>query len=346
LSEFLILLLGLLVGASTVSFIRIRFLGQNLQRMIQNYSAKNEEIAKRVEEQYEETTYLLKQTKNTLEKLELLVNTKGDPELGKDASASEEVTPSEEGSKNDEKDTIKNFLESKGINIKRMPPESEADEVINDLSNFLGRDYNSLSELLAVIKKKMQQGQPFSLSLRNYTQDDISKTCQFCKKLHQVAFLEEYRYFKSPRFLITAKPSRLPKAINFFSGQWLERFALLCINSAIDSISNQLDREKSDFEFLINPQVLLPNGDDFELDIMFRLEDRFFWVETKSGNYQQHIHKYYDLSRKLNLSQNEIILVLADVPFDQSKRLSSLYSMSVCSPQQMEATLTEILEEN
>ena len=127
---------------------------------------------------------------------------------------------------NIEKDAIEIFLSSKNIKIKVIPPEDAADDVINSLADFLGRHYNALSELLSKIKSNMQRGGFITLTIKDYTQKNVSDTCQFCTRLHEIAFLEQNKYFKSPQFLIKSKTTKLPTAQNFFSGKWLERFVL------------------------------------------------------------------------------------------------------------------------
>jgi hypothetical protein len=35
----------------------------------------------------------------------------------------------------------------------------------------------------------------------------------------------------------------------------------------------------------MNPQVILPDGDSFELDILFMIDSDVYWFEAKTGNY-------------------------------------------------------------
>ncbi|MEJ5188643.1 MAG: hypothetical protein WHT84_05485, partial [Breznakiellaceae bacterium] len=118
------------------------------------------------------------------------------------------------------------FLTSKGIKIKTLPSDDAADHVIDSLSLFLGERYDALASILSKIKRAMQNGAMIVESLKDRSQQDISSACQFCTRLHEIAFLEQYQYFRSPIYLIKAKTTTLPKAQRFFGGQWLERFIL------------------------------------------------------------------------------------------------------------------------
>lgn len=242
-------------------------------------------------------------------------------------------------------DVIQQFLLSKNIKIKTVPPEDPADDVINSLAEFLGNHYTVLKKLLAEIKSNMQRGGTITLAIKSYSQKGISDICQFCTRLHEVAFLEQYKYFKSPNYLVTAKTTTLPKAQNFFSGQWLERFVLQVVQKAVNTVSNDLGRQLN-FSYLINPQILLPNDDDFELDLIFQVDGSFFWIEAKTGDFQQHISKYSRISKIIGLDYKHSIMVLTDIQPERASDLTSLFSMTVYDLSQLEAGLTETIRQD
>lgn len=227
-------------------------------------------------------------------------------------------------------DLVEAFIISKGIQIKVRKPEDAADGVIDSLSIFLGERYSALRNILMKIKRSMQNGSPITEQLSKMAQEDISSVCQFCSRLHSIAFLEQYKYFRSPQYTIRAKTTTLPKAQMFFGGQWLERFTLQKLKQA-HSIAQAEAGEHIEFQYLLNPQVILPNGDDFELDIIAVIGGCPFWIEAKSGDYQQHVQKYSRLARQLGLDYAHSMMVLTDVVDEQCDALSSLFSMTVAN---------------
>lgn len=243
---------------------------------------------------------------------------------------------------NNETDPIEDFLNNRGITIKTVPPEDPADNVINSLSLFLGEHYDGLKRILAKIKRHMQKGSFFTENIKNNPQQTISDITQFCTRLHNIAFLEQYKYFKSPQYFIKAKATTLPMAQKFFSGQWLERFVLQKVGETVTNVAGEMDEDLG-FSYLLNPQIVLPNGDDFELDLIFHANNNFFWVEAKSGDYRQHIAKYSKISNLLGLDYRHSIMVLTDITPDQSSALSSLFGMMVYSLNQLEEGLIETL---
>jgi len=240
---------------------------------------------------------------------------------------------------------IEAFLRSRGVQIRTIPPEGAADNIINSLSDFLGSNYECLSELLGKIKRNMQQGGSITQSLRNYAQRDVGRVCQFCTNLHEIAFLEEYRYFRSPQYLIRARTTTWPVAQKFFSGQWLERFVFLSVRRSINLVSEELGKTL-DLTYLLNPQVVLPNGNNFEFDLIFQVNQSYYWIEAKSSGYQQHINRYSRVSRILNLDLKHSIIVLTDITPDRSEALTALFSMTVCSLSRLEEMLITTLRED
>lgn len=237
--------------------------------------------------------------------------------------------------------TLEPFLHSRGIKIKVQPALDPADRVIDSLSLYLGEHYNALSSLLKKIKRAMQSGASFTESLKDRPQQDISAVCQFCTRLYEVAFLEEYRYFRSPTYLIRAKTTTLPQAQRFFSGQWLERFVLQKVKAAYAQVRSEVTSRLS-FEYLINPQITLPNGDDFELDVLAAIGTHVYWIEAKTGDYQQYVEKYARFARLLGVGPDHSFLVLTDISEDVCEKLSSLFPMTVCTLQSFEEKLLAV----
>ena len=242
--------------------------------------------------------------------------------------------------------SLEAFLNSKGISIKVIPAEDAADQVIDNLSLFLGEHYRALSGILAKIKRAMQKGMTIEESLKGRAQVDVSTACQFCDRLHkEVAFLEQYKYFRSPTYLIKAKTTTMPRAQRFFGGQWLERFILQKVKSVHSQIITEAGCHQS-FDFIVNPQITLSNGDEFELDILVEIGASIYWIEAKSGDYSQHVAKYSKFARTLGLDYEHSLMVLVDVPENRCNALSSLFTMTVCDLLSFEKKLLTVVRKD
>lgn len=219
---------------------------------------------------------------------------------------------------------ILSFLASRNIQVKTYQMDEEIDDVLDNIALFMGNRYNKIKKTYNSIKSKLNSGAFFRLDLKNATQEEVSYSCQFCNSLHQIAFLSEYKYFKSPQFIINAKPNRIPTAINFFTGQWLERFIKTEVKDTIRKLEKPIK-----FSYLTNPQVILPNGDDFELDVLFSIEDEIFWFEAKTGEYQNYVEKYSKMASLMQLDNKHAFMVLTEVSEINCVALKKLFGMEV-----------------
>jgi len=233
---------------------------------------------------------------------------------------------------------IESFLNSKNIKI-RSVDMGEEEEKLAQIADLMGSQYSLIKRFYGMIKSSMNSGNSFSINLRDEPQQVIGTTCQVATELYKIAFLEEYRYFRAPRCLLVARASRSPQALNFLSGNWLERYVrnrLICLAKR--------QTGKIDFSYIANAKVTLSNGDDFEMDLLFHVNDQFYWVESKTGGYQDKVQKYSEIASDLGLQRNQAIIVLADVSQDAKTSLSSLYHLSVISVDEVEATFERILK--
>ena len=232
---------------------------------------------------------------------------------------------------------IMQFLQQKNITVKTIPSIQAHDEVFNEIALLMGNKYANIVPLLERIKRCIQNGQQFQFSIANETQQAIADMTLLCTKLHELALLQEYNYKKSPQCIITARPSTESRMQNFISGQWLERYMTLTIKHYANEAGI------TDFEILTNPQVILPNGNDFELDILFHANQCIYWMECKTGAYQTHIQKYGRLASDFDLPTSQMLMILPDIEDVTTANISRLFHMIVMNlPQAHEFLSAEL----
>ena len=237
---------------------------------------------------------------------------------------------------------ILSYLDECGITIKNICQDECASDALKSLSLFMGDRYDDIADVYKKIKARLNDGQTLSMHLRNKTQEEISASCQFCNMLYKIAFLADYKYKKSPAYQLFARPSRDPKAINFLTGHWFELYVTTLLENEINVIKSQYNSDVS-WAFLTNPQIKLPNGDDFELDILFSVNSDIYWYEVKTGAYQDYIGKYSKMANLLNLNEKDCFLVLMNSRTDDCDKLSKVFNMNVIALNDIKTTIEETL---
>lgn len=217
---------------------------------------------------------------------------------------------------------VYDWLTARGITVKNYrEPGTAADTVFDQLAIFLGERFENLSRVHECIRRSLSTGSSFTLNLTSSSQAEIADSTQFCTMLHSFAFLSSYRYNKYTR-TIYAIPQRVGKVINFFTGGWFERYIYLRILSL-------LSQDRVEFTCLLNPQIAFSNGDDFELDLLFLIDNQPLWVECKTGDYQAYIAKYSDARKLLGIPKSRALLVILGIPDNLTANLTSLYDITV-----------------
>lgn len=235
------------------------------------------------------------------------------------------------------------FLNGHGIKIKKLPKAHPADETLDRLAMAMGDHFEVMSPVLNMIKRAMHNGAGFQYRMAKLPQASVGIITQQCKEWHRMAFLHDYFYERSPIFTIHAKASTLSSAMTFFSGQWLERFITGHVRRCVAKLQAELGRHIP-LETLSNAHITLPNGDDFELDLILNCGPGLvFWVEGKTGDYQRYVQKYSKFAKTIGLSSARSFIVLTEVRSDECSTLSSLFGMTVCTPENFETAFSNVL---
>ncbi|WP_243029395.1 hypothetical protein [Thermus altitudinis] len=237
------------------------------------------------------------------------------------------------------KASLEDWLKGLGIQVVKKPQEDEEKEkVLTRLALFLGDRYASLDKLYERLKQSLSTKRQFELSLSEATQEEIANSTQFCTMLKQYALLTSYHY-KSEDRRIRAKASTEGWVQNFLTGGWLERYVA-------EKLRKFLRSKNLPHEVAMGYQVVLPNGEAMELDVLLRVGERVYWFEAKTGDFQAHIAKYGGLKKVLGLSAKESFLVLLGMDKARAKELSALHGLTVVNQANFLDIFQEVLESN
>lgn len=234
---------------------------------------------------------------------------------------------------------LEEFLNTRGVTVRSVPDMDRADTVLDSLSVLIGTRFAPVKPLIDEIKRHLHTGAEFTLDLRKVSQHQRSEMCHVAAQLHRVALLAQYHYRKSPKCQLVAAPTRLPKGMNFLSGGWLERFIRHEMHLGL-----RTHRPRRAIATLMNARITLPTGEESELDALLMVEGgEVFWVEAKTGNYQQYIEKYARISEILGLDVAHSILVADDINQNLAKALTALFGLTIFPVSEMRPRLRELL---
>jgi len=182
--------------------------------------------------------------------------------------------------------------------------------------------------LIKAIKRAQSSRSALSLSLRDQPQEVIADVTLVASMASKAGLLPNYKYLRSPQYRLFCDAPVSPIAINFFTGQWLELFALQAVREAEAAFG-------VDTHPVAGVHVELPNGDQFELDLVFTVDGRLVWVEAKTtDDFAGLLPKYKTISQALCRSERDAILLWSG--FERGDALQAtrgaLARMTLCSP--------------
>ena len=218
------------------------------------------------------------------------------------------------------------YLSARGIRVASLPDESGIDPRVPRISSFLGKYFPHVQPFYARLKATLNEGEDFQFSLRGLHGRDVTHILNFCRMLRDVGYLAVFSYRRAPHYAVAARVSRIPAAINFLSGGWLEHYIRDKVVSVLETHPATLD---TPFAFMKNPKIVLPGDEDFEFDFLLMVRDKIFWIEAKTGEYMNYLEKYSRVAKLLGLNRNNNLLVLSDAPKPDAN-VSARYGISCC----------------
>ncbi len=211
---------------------------------------------------------------------------------------------------------------------------SEAEEkTLERISGFLGERFEKLQGLYEKLKQAAGKGNgEFQYSLASLAQQDIGLSTQLCTLLKEGGLLKSYTYSSKQR-RIYARLVDEGKVRSFITGGWLERYARQVVQLA-------LRRRNIPHDLLLNPVLLYPNGDRFELDLLLRTPSLMLLVECKTGGYEENLERHQRIATDLRIPPKQVVYLLLGVPESTLDELGRQWGFTFVN----EKTLGEYLE--
>ena len=221
------------------------------------------------------------------------------------------------------------LLEKKGIEVIKHRQTQEGDELLDSIACYMAKYYSFLEKLHNNIKASIANKVGFYYSLYGKSQQEIQSCTLLCNKLYRAKILHHY-YYDKRRKIIRGLVHLHSDIIQFLNGGWFER--------AILGIVKEKFTECKNVEFLVNPHIRFTNGDRFELDILFLVDNQLFWIECKTGkhcNYKDCLSKYCRHREKLGVVKDNAFLVSLGLSEEDANKWTKLWTITVVNPDEL-----------
>ena len=224
-------------------------------------------------------------------------------------------------------DILYKYLKDHRVEVTSIPDEGHLPKEVPQIAAFLGKYLVYVRPFYEMMKATLNDCREFRYSLAKLPSRDITHTLNFCHMLSAAKFLSSFTYRRAPQYSIVAQVNRTPAAINFLTGGWLEHYIR---DKVISILTTHPATVSLPYAFMKNPNIILPTGENFELDFLLCVGDKIFWIEAKTGEYENYLAKYSRVSRVLGLTRSTSMLVSVE-PLPAEDNLTVRYSLSCCN---------------
>lgn len=209
----------------------------------------------------------------------------------------------------------------------------------DEAAEMLGSKYALFKDILNKIGWAYRNNHSgISLDLGKMSQKDGQAVNNLCRRFYSHTLFAKYFYKKQEK-VIHLSLQRATAIKHFFSGGWLEWFAL-------GKVLEEAAKKGSAYQFSCgrNVKIEFGNEDKHELDIVFLTRGkRPVLIECKSGEFRRDIEKYVRLKKRFELPSENFLILVADLAAPQATALSSMYELTFVTPETLSAHLKKLM---
>lgn len=232
--------------------------------------------------------------------------------------------------------TIADYFASKGIEFAKCDTK-EVIAPIESLAFAIAIDYASTKHFVrflreCIVKKTFE----FCFSLTSFSAEEKKLIISLANKLNEYGLVFGCRYVRATNS-IKGTISAAPKCINFINGDFLEMYAR---NVAIGVIKKAAEEHNLDYELLHNIKITRGPVCN-ELDMIFRIGDKIFWSEIKSGDFDA--NKYRQIGELINVIPDRLILLAAEKSSDAAACISYFFDCYCANVSTFKASLNDMI---
>ena len=226
-------------------------------------------------------------------------------------------------------DFIADYLRRHNVTPGKSQNEQPSQLAVNT-ALFMGNNFTAIKAFYSAAKSTLNDRREFQFSLNdaNISPTDNGRVVSFANGLKNAGLFSSYSYKKSPHRIITAQVANTSEAHRFISGGWLEIWTYC---RAIQILTGS-------YSCVRNLNVMLPENEPSEFDIMVCTRGNIFWIEAKTSRYSAYIPKYSRIAEILGLPPSNAILVSPDSPLREIQQ-----GITCCSLEGFPAVFSESL---
>lgn len=233
------------------------------------------------------------------------------------------------------------YLKTRGVVTFEGQDDLNRNEAFEHLARHLGMHFHLLANFYEKVKRCVATGRGQRIDIDGYTHAERSAAVQLGTLLHRHGMLKDFYYHRSPKKQLRVIPTKDGQVGQFLTGGWLEIYV-----SAVLTRRLRAAMSSAKFQLLYNVKGVLPDGREFEADLMAAVEGRLFWLECKTGQWQDYSARFRGLVKIFGVERESAALLLIKPPDTNTRaRATDMLDMTLLSLEEVDDFISVFLGE-
>lgn len=231
------------------------------------------------------------------------------------------------------------YLKGQGILVYEGQDDLNGNEAFEHLARHLGTHFNVLANFYEKVKRCVATGRGQRIDIDGFTPAERSAAVQFGTLLHRHGMLKDFYYHRSPKKQLRVIPTKDGQVGQFLTGGWLEIYVSSMLSRRLRAAVSP-----AKYQLLYNVKGALPDGREFEADVMAAVDGRLFWLECKTGHWQDYSARFRGLVPIFGVDRTSGALLLIKSPDAPTrKRATDMLDMSLLALDDVDAFISQFL---
>lgn len=231
------------------------------------------------------------------------------------------------------------YLKGQGILVYEGQDDLNGNEAFEHLARHLGTHFNVLANFYEKVKRCVATGRGQRIDIDGFTPAERSAAVQFGTLLHRHGMLKDFYYHRSPKKQLRVIPTKDGQVGQFLTGGWLEIYVSSMLSRRLRAAVSP-----AKYQLLYNVKGALPDGREFEADVMAAVDGRLFWLECKTGHWQDYSARFRGLVPIFGVDRTSGALLLIKSPDGPTrKRATDMLNMSLLALDDVDAFISQFL---
>ena len=231
------------------------------------------------------------------------------------------------------------YLRERGVIVFEGSDDLARNEAFEHLARHIGQHFHLVANFYEKLKRCVATGHQQRIDIENYGDKERSAAIQLGTLLHRHGMLKDFYYHRSPKKQLRVIPTQDGEVAQFLTGGWLENYVSWLLSRRLKA---RLSPAR--FQVLFNVKGTLPDGREFEADLMAWVDGRLLWIECKTGNWQDYAARFRGLVKIFGVERDSAALLLLRAPDAATrKRASDMMDMTLIALDEVEAFVNRFL---